>query len=95
MQCLTGLAPFALSLVLDAQNDVDTTALPKLPSHARYLFHENTCFDWGTFGWAIQKSKVVRGDYAYFIFMNTSVRGPILPAYWPVRDAYMTDALPS
>ncbi|KAK9787128.1 hypothetical protein WJX73_004056 [Symbiochloris irregularis] len=58
-------------------------ALPKLPPNARYTFHENKCFDWGTFGWAIETGEVDPSKYKYIIFMNSSVRGPFLPPYWP------------
>ena len=59
--------------------------LPKLPSNARYVHHENACYDWGTFGWALFKFSAILDAYRYFIFMNSSVRGPFLPSYWPVR----------
>ena len=28
--------------------------LPPLPSNARYTYHPNECYDWGTFGWGIK-----------------------------------------
>lgn len=59
--------------------------LPPLPSNARYTYHENKCYDWGTFGWAMETAKVDASKYKYIIFMNSSVRGPYLPPYWPVR----------
>ena len=62
-----------------------SSPLPQLPQNARYVFHENRCFDWGTFGWAIAERKLDTSRYAYIIFMNSSVRGPFLPAFWPVR----------
>lgn len=58
--------------------------LPKLPSNACYVFHENKCYDWGTFGWAIHEGKVDTSAYRHIIFMNSSVRGPFLPPYFPV-----------
>jgi hypothetical protein len=48
------------------------------------VFHENRCFDWGTVGWAIGNGKVDTAQYRAFVFMNSSVRGPFLPAYIPV-----------
>jgi hypothetical protein len=59
--------------------------LPVLPSNAKYLHHPNECFDWGTFGWALEQEKVQVKDYKYFIFLNSSVRGPFLPPYLRVR----------
>lgn len=62
-----------------------SSQLPQLPRNARYIFHENRCYDWGTFGWALVERKVDTSRYTYIIFMNSSVRGPFLPAFWPVR----------
>eukprot|EP00892_Ulva_mutabilis_P000943 jgi/Ulvmu1/1084/UM105_0043.1 len=55
--------------------------LPQLPANARYVRHENRCYDWGTFGWALQSGVVSTEGYKYFIFLNSSVRGPFLPPY--------------
>lgn len=63
--------------------------LPELPPHARYVPHANECYDWGTFGWLLLHSGLV-GDYKaykHFFFINSSVRGPFLPAYARVRGA--------
>lgn len=67
---------------MEGQNKIED--LPTLPSNARYTTHENKCYDWGTFGWAMQTGKVDTSKYKYIIFMNSSVRGPYLPPYWPV-----------
>jgi hypothetical protein len=61
------------------------TELPELPSNARYARHKNECFDWGTFGWALNTQNINIHHYKYFIFLNSSVRGPFLPPYIPVR----------
>ena len=58
--------------------------LPDLPGNAQYVFHDNLCFDWGTFGWALSSTVHDVGSYKYIVFMNSSTRGPHLPAYWPV-----------
>ena len=58
--------------------------MPELPSNAKYLHHSNECFDWGTFGWAMKQENVQVADYKYFIFLNSSVRGPFLPPYLQV-----------
>lgn len=55
--------------------------LPALPSNARYVHHENRCYDWGTIGWLLQSGQVDTSPYTYFIFMNSSVRGPFLAPY--------------
>ena len=57
-------------------------SLPTLPGNARYVQHENLCFDWGTFGWALFNLDLDIELYKFFIFMNTSVRGPYLPSYF-------------
>ena len=58
--------------------------LPSLPSNARYVYHDNVCYDWGTFGFALDNSVPDVAIYKYIVFMNSSIRGPHLPAYWPV-----------
>ena len=58
--------------------------LPDLPSNARYIFHDNVCYDWGTFGWALSSAVADVSSYKFIVFMNSSIRGPHLPAYWPV-----------
>jgi len=64
--------------------------LPKLPPHARYVFHENQAYDWGTLGWLLLESgHVDRHRYRYFVFVNSSVRGPFLPPYARVRRAVL------
>jgi hypothetical protein len=55
--------------------------LPKLPANAWYEFHDNVCFDYGTMGWLMRSGKVDFSRYKYFIMMNSSVRGPFVPAY--------------
>lgn len=58
--------------------------LPSLPGNARYVYHDNVCYDWGTFGFALGNSVPDVAIYKYIVFMNSSIRGPHLPAYWPV-----------
>eukprot|EP00195_Chlamydomonas_chlamydogama_P010072 CAMPEP_0202914022 /NCGR_PEP_ID=MMETSP1392-20130828/62019_1 /ASSEMBLY_ACC=CAM_ASM_000868 /TAXON_ID=225041 /ORGANISM="Chlamydomonas chlamydogama, Strain SAG 11-48b" /LENGTH=431 /DNA_ID=CAMNT_0049605511 /DNA_START=282 /DNA_END=1577 /DNA_ORIENTATION=- len=65
----------------DGVEPAPTFSLPKLPSHARYVYHANECYDWGTFGWLLSGGHVNWQRYKYFFFMNCSVRGPFLPAY--------------
>eukprot|EP01025_Chloroclados_australasicus_P067784 TRINITY_DN939_c1_g1_i1.p2 TRINITY_DN939_c1_g1~~TRINITY_DN939_c1_g1_i1.p2 ORF type:complete len:416 (-),score=23.99 TRINITY_DN939_c1_g1_i1:2601-3848(-) len=55
--------------------------LPVLPKNARYVYHYNEGYDWGTFGWLINEKKVDINKYDYFLFLNASVRGPFLPTY--------------
>lgn len=57
--------------------------LPPLPSNARYLHHPNECYDIGTVGWVLDSQLGKRGTkpYRYFVWLNSSVRGPFLPSY--------------
>ena len=60
--------------------------LPALPPNARYVLHKNECFDWGTAGWLLSLPQehvehVRVTEYRYFIIMNSSVRGPLLPSW--------------
>ena len=59
--------------------------LPPLPTNARYVLHNNECYDWGTFGWALTTQGINVDKYSYFIFMNSSVRGPFVPTYIKVQ----------
>ena len=61
----------------------------KLPSNARILTHANQCYDWGTFGWLLRSGDVTVKKYKYFVLLNSSVRGPYLPVYVPVRPSSM------
>jgi hypothetical protein len=36
--------------------------LPDLPPNARYIWHRNSCYDWGTWGWLLQDSGMVQLD---------------------------------
>ena len=68
--------------IIVVQGVADVVAhLPLLPSHATYLHHANHCYDWGTYGWVLQSATIAVKYYRYFIFLNSSVRGPFLPVY--------------
>jgi hypothetical protein len=34
--------------------------LPALPHNARYIWHRNSCYDWGAWGWLLQDSGMVQ-----------------------------------
>lgn len=81
-----GITRFA---ILPLPHCFQTSLLPPLPPHARYLFHENVCYDWGTFGWLLMESgHVDYRRYRYFFFINSSVRGPYMPPYARVRACH-------
>ena len=70
--------------------------LPDLPKNARYVKHNNECYDWGTFGWLLLKSGQIKlKQYKYIVLTNSSVRGPYVPAYIPVslRSRPVHDAI--
>jgi hypothetical protein len=60
----------------------DGTKLPILPSNAHYVQHENKCFDIGTIGWFLSTDMIDKNRYKYFIFLNSSVRGPFIVSYY-------------
>lgn len=66
------------------------TELPPLPPNVRQVSHPNACFDWGTFGWVVESGSVDVARYRYILFLNSSVRGPFLPPYWP-PELHWTD----
>lgn len=70
-------------VVVQEGKGVLSTDLPPLPDNVLAVRHPNECFDWGTFGWAIENKVADTSKYRYVIFLNSSVRGPFLPAYWP------------
>lgn len=70
-------------VVVQTGRGVLSTHLPPLPPNVRAVQHPNECFDWGTFGWAIERGHADTSRYRYVIFLNSSVRGPFLPSYWP------------
>jgi hypothetical protein len=61
---------------------VDETTLPILPSNAHYIQHENKCYDMGTVGWFLSLDIINKNKYRYFIFLNSSVRGPFIVSYY-------------
>lgn len=68
---------------------VQKAKLPQLPPHAAYVRHPNECYDWGSYGWVLLQTGLVNmAKYRYFFFVNSSVRGPFLPAYARVRFLY-------
>jgi hypothetical protein len=70
--------------------------LPDLPAHAAYLRHKNECYDWGSYGWVLLQTGLVNiGKYRYFFFVNSSVRGPFLPAYARVSSHAVSEVTSS
>ncbi|CAF3141264.1 unnamed protein product [Rotaria sp. Silwood2] len=61
---------------------VNESRLPILPSNAHYIQHINECYDFGTIGWFLSQNITNTTLYKYFIFMNSSVRGPFFATYF-------------
>ena len=61
--------------------------LPALPPNARYVYHPNSCYDWGTIGWVFSSGAADPSHYEFFLLMNSSVRGPYLPPYFATMAA--------
>jgi hypothetical protein len=56
-----GAAGAAVDFVLLLQSDESSPAaaagrLPDLPANARYVWHRNSCYDWGSFGWLVREA---------------------------------------
>ncbi|GFR43780.1 hypothetical protein Agub_g4894 [Astrephomene gubernaculifera] len=68
-------------IVVQESTDMHNVELPRLPSHARYVWHTNRCYDWGSYGWLLFTGRVDPTRYRFFFFVNCSVRGPFLPPY--------------
>lgn len=70
-------------IVIQQSKTLPAYELPELPANARYMQHANECYDWGTFGWVLDQVGSAADEYTYFVFLNSSVRGPFLPPVWP------------
>ncbi|PNH09423.1 hypothetical protein TSOC_003960, partial [Tetrabaena socialis] len=66
---------------LDAQAAAEFGILPKLPPNARYVVHPNECYDLGTYGWILNCLRAASKQFKFFVFVNSSVRGPFVPSY--------------
>jgi hypothetical protein len=69
-------------IILQGFSQESRSKLPSLPSHAEYVLHSNQCYDWGTYGWMLQSGMVNWRKFKFFLFINSSVRGPFLESYF-------------
>jgi hypothetical protein len=58
-----------------------TVNLPVV-DNIRYIFVRNSQFDFGGIAYVLNNGILQVERYKYFIFVNSSVRGPFLPRYW-------------
>lgn len=60
--------------------------LPGDNSFITVIRKQNRCFDFGSYGVALKLLKSKLKSYKYFVFLNSSVRGPFLPSF--VKNSY-------
>ena len=65
-----------------------------IPKNVKLVYHENTCFDIGTFGELLDKKLIGLSNSKYVIVLNSSIRGPFLPSYIS-KDFKWTEAFTS
>jgi len=80
-----------LQVGVDSHDDVDylfiiqgnsPVSLPEYPN-VRVIRKENECLDFGGWRFGLEAIAWRGGHYRYFVFMNSSVRGPYVPLYVP------------
>jgi hypothetical protein len=68
--------------------------LPNLPSNAQYVYYgDKNCRGWGSMAWFLTENLEILPQYQYFIFLDSAVRGPFLPAYYQVSQALSYNAM--
>lgn len=63
---------------------VEESVLAALPSNVRIVWHEATCGGWGLLGWAIETGHLVLEQYAAYVLVTPSMKGPFIPPYYQV-----------
>lgn len=61
----------------------ESTATFPSADNVLVIRRENTCYDFGSWGIGLQNLEQKLHTYKYFVFLNSSVRGPFLPIYFP------------
>ena len=76
-----GVVEDAFTYYLIVINSDEHLILPELTTtNARYMYHKNEGFDFGSFGHAMNNTERMH-RFRYFLFLNSSIRGPYLPVY--------------
>jgi hypothetical protein len=58
-------------------NGNSTLSFTALPANCRVVRRDNTCYDGGSIGAVLEGLNLAA--FRYFVFINSSVRGPFLP----------------
>lgn len=53
----------------------------KLPSNVQIVRVGLRCYNFGTVGWVLQNAGLDLTRFKYFVWLDSSVRGPFLPVY--------------
>lgn len=74
-------------LIINGESDLPLEALLAKTSaqqagRVRLLRRPNTCYDGGSIGEVLRAQPHLAESYRYYIFINSSVRGPFLPRYF-------------
>jgi hypothetical protein len=78
-----GLISSKASIGADSISDSNNTSRVNTRDNIRVLYRENRGYDFAAWDYALNKIDI--GKYRYFIFVNSSVIGPILPVYFTGR----------
>jgi hypothetical protein len=72
----------AADFIFVIQDGKLSVPIPKA-RNIRVIPRDNSCYDLGAWGAVLQTPGLVIENYKYFVFINSSVRGPFLPAWAP------------
>ncbi|ELR22433.1 uncharacterized protein ACA1_255420 [Acanthamoeba castellanii str. Neff] len=61
-----------------------------VPRHVKVWKRDNTCFDFGAVGAALRSKALRLPTFRRYVILNSSVKGPFLPAYWPSNVHWST-----
>ena len=69
----------------DSQQMDDLRALAHRHTNVRVFQRPNSCYDGGSIGEVLRAHPDLSHAYAFFVFINSSVRGPFFPRYFQRR----------
>ncbi|GAB5037916.1 Hypothetical protein NocV09_12400030 [Nannochloropsis oceanica] len=76
-------------IVINGESNIPLEALLEKTTaqhegRVQLLRRPNTCYDGGSIGEVLRAQPLLAESYRYYVFMNSSVRGPFLPRYFQV-----------